>query len=299
MKHKKHPDQNLYHSIEEIGKGEFDIFHPTFYNDYFLPYLKGKPFVLTIHDMTPELYPQYFKCDDYQIIMKRKLASLANAIVAVSENTKQDIIRILGVPEEKVHVVYHGCSLPVSHEVCSPFRFPYILYIGDRRGYKNFIPFVQQIAPLLKQHEELHVVCTGHPFNDSEKRLFQEHGVSKMFVNRWAKTDAELFNLYHHAQCFIYPSDYEGFGIPILEAYQADCPVLLNQASCFPEIAKDAAVYFKINSENNDLTEKIEDVLSMSSNERASLLSKQRTRLADFSWEKSAQRLTQIYKSII
>ena len=97
-------------TIEELQKGEYDIFHPTFFDDYFLPYLKGKPFVLTIHDMIPELYPLFFRPDDIHIILKRKLAPLAKAIIAVSENTKQDIVRILGIPEEKIHVVYHGCS---------------------------------------------------------------------------------------------------------------------------------------------------------------------------------------------
>ena len=77
-KHNDNKDINLIHSIEVLEKGEYDIFHPTYYSDYFLPYLKGKPFVLTIHDMTPELYPQFFKRDDFQIIMKRKKIQLKN-----------------------------------------------------------------------------------------------------------------------------------------------------------------------------------------------------------------------------
>lgn len=291
-------DINLIHSIEEIQKGEYDIFHPTYYNDYFLPYLKGKPFVLTIHDMTPELYPQYFNRDDFQIVMKRKLAPLASAIIAVSDNTKQDIVRILGVPEEIIHVVYHGCSFTSLQSSHSPYSFPYILYVGDRFGYKNFIPFVKQVSPVLKQHKGLHVICTGKPFKREEKELFKEFGISNLFINTWVKTDADLFSLYYHAECFIYPSDYEGFGIPILEAYQADCPVLLNRASCFPEIAKDAAMYFDINSNDNNLSECLEHFLLMSKYEKETLLTKQRTRLANFSWRKSAERLAKIYNSI-
>ena len=290
------PDKNINHSINMLKKGEYDIFHPTFFNDYFLPYLNGNPFVLTIHDMTPELYPQYFS-DDFQIVMKRKLASLANAIIAVSENTKLDIIRILGIPDNKVHVVYHGCSLPTLQVSQPPFNYPYILFIGDRRGYKNFIPFVNQLLPVLKQHEGLHVVCTGHPFNSNEIRMFKELGVSGLFVNYWAKSDADLYALYHFAECFVYPSEYEGFGIPILEAYKADCPVLLNRASCFPEIAKDAAIYFDINS-TNDLSKELGMVLSMNSNTKEEILSRQRARLTDFSWKKSAELMTQIYKSL-
>lgn len=291
-------DINLTNSIEELKKGEYDIFHPTFLDDYFLPYLKGKPFVLTIHDMIPELYPLYFRVDDIHIILKRKLAPLAKAIIAVSENTKKDIIRFLNIPEEKVFVVYHGCSFSSLQSSHAPYKFPYLLYVGDRFGYKNFIPFIYQVAPVLKRHKGMHVVCTGKPFKEEEKKVFKELGISKYFINTWARNDSELFSLYHHAECFIYPSDYEGFGIPILEAYQADCPVLLNHASCFPEIAKDAAIYFNIHSNDNNLSQRLEDFLSMSICEKETLLNKQRARLADFSWKRSAERLAQIYNSI-
>ena len=295
---KEYADINLTHSIEELQKGEYDIFHPTFFYDYFLPYLKGKPFVLTIHDMIPELYPQFYRPDDIHIIMKRKLAPLAKAIIAVSENTKKDIIRFLNIPEEKVYVVYHGCSFSSLQSSHSPYSFPYLLYVGDRFGYKNFIPFVKQVSPVLKQHKGLRVICTGKPFEKEEIILFKELGVSNLFINTWVKTDAELYTLYHHAECFIYPSDYEGFGIPILEAYQADCPVLLNRASCFPEIAKDAAIYFNINSNDNNLSESLENFLSMNKYEKETLLTKQRARLTDFSWKKSAEKLAYIYNSI-
>jgi len=295
---KEDADINLTHSIKELQKGDYDIFHPTFFNDYFLPYLKGKPFVLTIHDMIPELYPHFFKTDNIQRVMKHELAPLAKAIIAVSENTKKDIIRFLNIPEEKVYVVYHGCSFLTFQGSRSPYNFPYILYVGDRFGYKNFIPFVKQVSTVLKRHEGLHVICTGKPFTKEETNIFKELEVSKYFINTWAKTDKELYSLYHHAECFIYPSDYEGFGIPILEAYQADCPVLLNRASCFPEIAKDAAIYFNINSNDDTLSVILEDFLSMNKYEKEALLSRQRTRLAEFSWKKSAEELAKIYNSI-
>ena len=295
-RHREHSmDGNIRHSINLLKQGDFDVFHPTFFNDYFLPYLDGKPFVLTIHDMTPELYPNYFGRENPQIMMKRKLAPLASAIIAVSENTKRDIIRILGIPKEKVHVVYHGCSFPSAEEQTSPFNFPYILYVGGRGWFKNFIPFVRKSAPILKKHKDLHVVCTGKPFINEELKLFEELDLSSRFIRKFAATDLELSTLYHHAECFVYPSEYEGFGIPILEAWKSNCPVLLSHTSCFPEIAKDAAVYFH----DNDLAEKLEKILTMSVDEKAALLSKQRLRLADFSWKNSAAKLAQIYQSLI
>lgn len=290
---------NYIRTIKELKKGSFDIFHPTYYDDYFLSYLKGKPFVLTIHDMIPELYPQFFSKDDFQIRMKCKLAPLASAIVAVSETTKRDIIRILGVSEKKVHVVYHGCSFPEVRNVSAPYQFPYILYVGARRNYKNFTPFVRSIVPLLEKYKDLYVVCTGNPFDDKEKAFLDGLKVRNRFVQRWIKDDEELYSLYHYAVCFVYPSDYEGFGIPILEAYKADCPVVLNRTSCFPEIAQDAAVYFEMNSGDSDLSEQLERMLLMTEEDKTTLLSKQRIRLKAFSWERSAKKLVSVYESIL
>ncbi len=295
-----HSDKNIKMSIDMLKRGDYDVFHPTFFNDYFLPHLNRKPFVLTIHDMTPELYPQYFGRNNQQIVMKRKLASAADAIVTVSENTKQDVTRILGIPEEKIHVVYHGCSFPIPNEMTKPFAFPYILYVGGRGWFKSFLPFVRSTAPVLKRHEDIKVVCIGKPFTSEETKFFKELGLNGRFIRKYAETDQELSTLYHHALCFVFPSDYEGFGIPILEAYKSDCPVLLSDTSCFPEIAKDAAIYFKKdNSGNDNLAEKLEMILSMNNNERESLLVKQRTRLADFSWKNSAEKMARIYQSLL
>ena len=297
-KHKYYPEYNTNYVFEELDKGGFDIFHPTYYSDYFLTHLNGKPFVLTIHDMIPELYPQYYKADNIQIIMKRKLASLANAIIAVSENTKQDIIRILGIPEEKIHVVYHGCSLPTIKDTSSSFPFPYIIYVGARWTYKNFIPFVKSIAPILKRHHDLHIVCTGADFDDEEVSLFEELKIRDRIIHQWVKNDSELYGLYHHALCFVYSSEYEGFGIPILEAYQANCPVLLNRRSCFPEIAENAAIYFDLDANQNNFADVFEMFLKMGKDDRESLLEIQRQRLTHFSWEQSAKYLAQVYSTI-
>ena len=126
-----------------------------------------------------------------------------------------------------------------------------------------------------------------------------EYGVKDRFVSCWVKNDNVLYSLYHNALCFVYPSEYEGFGIPILEAFQADCPVLLNNASCFPEIAGDAAFYFDMNSNDSNLAEQLERLLSMSSEEKTHLLSKQRKRLSKYSWEDSAKKMDDVYQSVI
>ncbi|MBR1668767.1 MAG: glycosyltransferase family 4 protein [Bacteroidaceae bacterium] len=295
-----YPNGELNYSIKLLEGQEFDIFHPTFFSNYFLPYLGKKPFVLTIHDMIPELYPKQSLNDKFQIQMKKELAPLASVIVAVSENTKKDVIDILHVPEEKIHVIYHGCSFSQTNvsRISVNGQNPYILYVGQRKGYKRFDMFVQHATPFLNAHPDVVVICTGKDFDEQERMLFAECHVQSQFKHYWVSTDDDFFSLYHHALCFIYTSEYEGFGIPILEAYQADCPVLLNHASCFPEVAGDAAVYFHMDDKDSDLSEKLETIFSYSEKERQALLSKQRKRLTRYSWKKSAEQLANIYREI-
>lgn len=290
---------NKVKMVERLQKGDFDVFHPTFFQDYFVDHLNGKPFVLTIHDMIPELYPQFFREDDMQIVMKRKLAPLASAIVAVSERTKLDIMRFIDVPEDKIHVIYHGANFMKPTNDCSLFTFPYILYVGDRWGYKRFKDWMAFVAPFLKIHRDVKVVCTGKSFREDELTLMEELSVKDSFVQYFVKEDEDFYTLYHNAIAFVYTSEYEGFGIPILEAYQADCPVLLNHASCFPEVAGDAAVYFTMTERDSDFAEKLEMIYGFTPKEKDLLLAKQRERLKLYSWEKAARQLAGVYEAII
>ncbi len=294
-----YPNYNKYCTIEKLKKGDFDIFHPTFFDDYFLPYLNNKPFVLTIHDMIPERYQQYYGANDFQIIKKRKLAERANAIVSVSETTKSDIIKYLDIPSEKIHVIYHGCSFKRTNNPRRIIDSPYILYVGARDNYKNFIPFVYHSLPFLNNHPEFKIICTGASFSEEEKKLIASHSMKDRVIQHWIQSDEELFSLYHFAMCFVYPSEYEGFGIPILEAYTAECPVLLNNASCFPEIAGDAAIYFDMSSEHSDLSEKLEYINGLSALAKKALLDLQSKRLKTYSWSKSASQLYSVYQSLI
>ena len=108
-----------------------------------------------------------------------------------------------------------------------------------------------------------------------------------------------MLDLYHYALAFIYPSSYEGFGLPILEAYKADCPVLLNNASCFPEIAGDAAIFFNMNEKENNFEEQFETFYYLNGSERNELIKKQKERLKRYSWDKSAKKSAEIYQRFV
>lgn len=292
----KRPLINLFETESVLKKGDFDIFHPTFFDDYFLPFLGKKPFVITVHDMIPEI----FSIDKHQVEQKLAIIPKATHIIAVSERTKQDLVRIMHVPEEKVSVIYHGSDEePYTPSTTAPIAEEYILFVGTRYEYKNFKAFCKSCVGILKRHPQLKIVCTGVPFSPEEIQFFESLGIKERMVHKFVQTRQELFDLYHYALTFVYPSLYEGFGIPILEAYKADCPVMLNRASCFPEIAGDAAVFFDLNSEKSDFEEQFETLYRLTGDERGELIQRQRERMKLYSWSKSAAQLADVYKDVL
>ena len=284
---------NRSYAIHCLEEGRYDVFHPTFFDMYFMKHLHGKPFVLTVHDMIPELF---FKKGDMQIARKRELVKHAAHIIAVSENTKRDLVDLLHVPEQRITVIYHGAPEEVAYNKTPLFDFKYLLFVGHRTAYKNFCPMVRHLQSFLQHHQDLKLVCTEAPFSQKELAFFQELGIADRIVHFHA-TDEQLLTLYHHAECFIFPSIYEGFGIPILEAYMAGCPVVLNRKSCFPEIAQDVAIYFDMDETGSNLDEQLELLFSDSA-QRTSLLTRQTQRLKDFSWKKAATELAEVYERV-
>ena len=289
--------KNLTCSIEAIKKGDYDIFHPTFYDPYFLKYLNGKPFVLTVHDMISEIFKLK---ENKQSVWKKELIKSASHIIVVSKQTKQDLVNMMNVPESKISVIYHGAPDRQSVESNSVplVNTQYILYVGSRDGYKNFIPMLKELLPVLHSHRDLFVVCTGPEFTKEENTFFQQNHIQERLLHL-RPNDKGMQNLYEHAFCFIFPSLYEGFGIPILEAWQAKCPTLLNNTSCFPEIAKDAAIFFQLDDKGSNLTETIERFLRMEHEDREALIARQTERLKFFSWEKAAKELYEVYEKVI
>lgn len=286
---------NQAESKKIIKKGAFEIFHPTYYDSYFLNSLNGKKFVLTIHDMIHEIFPENFSKKDRTKELKKKLAFKAERIIAISESTKNDIIKFYpDLNPEKIDVVYHGnpfekAELSFS---ASEKNGPYILFTGQRGGYKNFTLFVKAVAPLLKKYN-LKLKCTGHSFNREEQELFDTLKISDRCECTFASDD-ELKKLYANALVFAFPSLYEGFGFPILEAFSCGCPVALSCASCFPEIAGDSAIYFDPNSET-DIRNKIENIIT-SESARSELIKKGFERAKTFSWQKCAAETSKVYE---
>lgn len=288
-------ERNSIFFKNKVLKRQFDLFVPTYYNSYFLDYIGTKPFVLTVYDMIHELFPEFFINDKMVVPNKKYLMEKATRIIAVSENTKKDIIKIYPhIDSSKIDVVYHGCSIEINKVKCEILPEKYILFVGTRAIYKNFIFLVQSITTLLKNDKDLHLICAGGgDFNFVEKELILELGLERQIIQKYFNED-ELGYFYNRAICFVFPSMYEGFGIPVLESMTCGCPVVLGKHSSFPEVAGDAGVYFDINS-THDLKDKI-SLLVHNESLRNEFSLKGHEQAKKFSWEKAASECLAVYK---
>ncbi|MFD2936554.1 glycosyltransferase family 4 protein [Spirosoma flavum] len=299
--HKVASALNRLYSLQRVRAGKFDVFHPTYYHRYFLDAIGKKPFVISFHDATSERFgKQYPEVGEGLYDLKKLLLRRADCIIAISEFSKQEILRFFPVEPEKIKVIYLGTTLGehslVPEQVAPPLQAPYLLYVGKRGLYKNFDGFYRAIQPVLKHHPDLHLICAGGgSFNRDEQTLFHASRLTNRIHYRPA-TDANLLSLYRHARAFVFPSLNEGFGIPVLEAFSGGCAVVLSNRSSLPEVGADAALYFDP-EDDDSIAETVErvvtdDVLN------ADLRRKGTERLRNFSCDKTARQTLDVYQSL-
>ena len=281
-------------------KEKFDVFHPTYNQTYFLNTIKNKPFVITIHDLIQEKfkhqYPEFG--EDTALFKNRKLLiAKCSKIIAVSENTRNDLVEFYNIPTSKIEVVYHGNSINEQNFYTGVLPFNnYILFVGRRKFYKNFQPFIEAIAPLILKEGDLSVVCAGGgEFNKNEHNLFRDLKIAGR-LTQVEITDELLSELYRKALFFVFPSLYEGFGIPILEAFGCSCPVVLSNTSSLPEIGGDAALYFDP-YDKDDMMDKVKSLL-YDEKLRDNLKEKGSARVKEFSWAQTAKGHFDVYRSL-
>lgn len=294
---------NQKYSIEKIKEGDYDIFHPSFFDTYFLKYLswiRNKPIVITIHDMIPEVYKDLYGTS-LQVEQKKQLIKYASYVVVPSENTKNDVVRILKFPEEKIKVIHWGADI-LSEQYLAKLKplvsYKYILFVGSRQKYKGFKVFLRQFMKVNQRHPNIHLICTGIPFNNEENKDIEKYNlkdkVFRIFVNQ-----KDLHSLYKYAEAFVYPSLYEGFGIPIYEAFSCHCPVFLNDASCFREVGGDAAIYFNQDINDSNFSEIFEQYFLNKDLLRDDLIRKESKYIKANTWERVAKQYSDFYHSIV
>ncbi|MCX7858322.1 MAG: glycosyltransferase family 4 protein [Deltaproteobacteria bacterium] len=294
---------NKVYSILKLSSTQYNVFHPTYYDPYFLSYIDKKPFVLTIHDMIHEKFPQFFSPRDKTPMQKRALAKRCSRIIVPSNSTKRDVVKILGIDESKIEVIYHGVVMEERKvgdlTPNSPPDLPekYILYVGSRKGYKNFTRFLTATSYVIRQLKDIFVICIGGgKFTNLERKLMQQLNVADRVIHLEVKSD-DLWIYYKNALMFVFPSLYEGFGLPILEAFACGCPVVLSDIQPFREIAVDAACYFDPESEES-IKSAVLRVLE-DAQLKASLIQAGKDRVKNFSWKQTAVKTREVYEKVI
>ena len=273
-----------------------DIIHKTYYYPERYPMSKGRS-VLTVYDMIHELFPENFSPNDRTSSYKYDAVNRADHVICISENTKVDLLRLWNIDPSKVSVVHLGFdSFDAADNEAFSFNIPmmnYILFVGARNGHKNFERVLKAFSSSQVLSSNFKLLCFGGgPFSTGETKKIHGLGVSKK-VTQLSGGDELLAKLYQNAELFIYPSIYEGFGIPPLEAMSAGCPVAASNISCIPEVCGSAVEYFDP-YDIDSIVCSLERVLG-DSKYRAELSALGRKQSDNFSWHKCAAETLEKY----
>lgn len=287
------------YSCYKINYEEYDVLHPTYYSTYFLKYKnKNKPWTITFHDMIHEILSNRFieLKNDSLINNKNILVNKSNKLIAISECTKADMVNYYNINPDRIKVIYHGApfEIPTSYNKLDN-NGTYILFVGKRSNYKNFNFFIKSIAEILIKYKVNLLCLGGGSFNNEELELIKRLRV-KNLVKYENLTNENLPDFYKNAIAFIFPSLYEGFGLPILEAFTCDCPCILSETGSLPEIGANAALYFNPESTDslvNAMTKLLDD-----SDQRVNMIKLGKKRLLDFNWEITAKKTLDFYQNL-
>lgn len=285
-------------SRKQLKKFKPDILHETYYSSNTISYGKEK-LIITVYDMIHELFPSCFNSSDKTSQIKRKAIDRADHIICISENTRQDLIRLFGIDKEKTSVVPLGVSLNSKQNNLKIKRKKgYILYVGSRVGYKNFRNLIFAYSKNKELNNQYDLIAFGGgEFTLDEKTLFKEVGLNENKVIHESGTDEKLVSFYSDASLFVYPSLYEGFGIPPLEAMSLNCPVACSNSSSMPEVVGNAAAFFdpkSVKSISSAIQSVLEDV-----SYKDLLISRGQNRIKHFSWDSCSQKTYEIYQKVI
>lgn len=283
-----------------IARFQPDIIHETYYSESnFRPSDARR--VLTVYDLIHERYPDLFVNSEGTTRPKRLAANRADHVICISESTRRDLITFCGVPEERTSVVYLGVDVDFVQATTPTRQYhlrQFLLYVGARGGYKNFERFVRAFSRSTRLRNDFDVLCFGGgPLQPGEQAVIANAGLRPDQVVQLGGGDEILAALYQQAAAFVYPSLYEGFGIPPLEAMAVGCPVICSDSSSLPEVVGEAAETFDPLDENA-MQAAMEHVLE-SPSRCSALVEAGRTRYKHFTWEKCAQETEAIYRSLL
>lgn len=281
-----------------LKKYDIDVFYSP---DGYASLKTDVPTIMVTHDLAYIHYPEYSQKRHIRYLKKRvpKFHDKASKIIAVSETTKKDIIKQLNVEPDKILVAYN--ALPAKdpiEEIESPFSFPYILYLGAIHPRKNILNLVKAYELFVENnpHSNLRLVLAGRKAwdNDSLDNYVNKSPVRSKIIFTGMVSESMKHNLYKNAELFCYVSLFEGFGIPVLEAFSYNIPVITSKNTSMQEIAQNSAICV-----NPYMVDKIAEAIQTIVYDPIlinNLISSGKKQLNRFNWDDSSKT---IYKAIL
>ena len=290
--------------LSRVVRGKSDVIH--FPNQNFARYafIFKNPFIITVHDLVRFSFSFAEEKIIMRILLKLDIRGIKRAshIIAVSQNTRDDLIKYLKIPDDKISVIYNG----IDHSVFKPYKVklldkPYILYVGSERPRKNLGQLFEAFAKLKDEFPELQLVKIGIAGRspkyrrDTMKKL-ASLGITGRVTFIGYASESDLAHYYSSALLLAYPSLYEGFGLPPLEAMACGCPVITSNTSSLPEVVGEAGIMVDPH-DTDSLAQAMRQVLT-DSELRDNMIRKGLEQSKRFSWEKAAEQTLEVYNKV-
>lgn len=287
-----------------------DVFHSTHYN---APIFARCKIISTVHDLIHLIFPEYLSSKlgfYYAKFMFKTCVNKSRKIISVSENTKKDMIRMLGADAKKIDVIYEAVDkniVRVEDEILKQkvrekysINGSYVLYVGSLRYHKNVVRLIESFCDIKKDKSIVQKLVLGGRLDKKAgeiKKILSREDVKQNVCYIGEVENIDLSTLYSMADIFVFPSLYEGFGLPPLEAMACGTCVCASNAGSIPEILKDAALYFDP-YDKSDISRVIFRLIK-DKELRASLVSKGYNVVKDFSWETAARETIKVYEQVL
>ncbi|MGB0864426.1 MAG: glycosyltransferase family 4 protein [Saprospiraceae bacterium] len=297
-----------FRMTKDIDRNEIDIYHGLTHELPFGIHRSKVKSIVTVHDLIFKIYPHQYKPIDRKIYdWKLKYAcKAADKILAISEHTKRDIIKYYGTSPDKIEVIHQSCSDDFFNkkseteiqEISKNHQLPkeYLLYVGSIIERKNLLTLVKSL-PLLEHKMPLVVIGGGKEYKNLVLKYIQENQLQKQVIFLKNVANEDLPAIYQKAKVFVYPSLYEGFGIPIIEAIFSQTPVVTTRESALPEAAGEFSYYIK-GTDANELAQTINGILNNKTETEERITKSLKYAEQHFLPVVTAQKLHQLYLSV-
>lgn len=281
-----------------IKKINPSIFHFTDFNNFYLNETKIKK-ITTVYDLIHEKFEKLYKLPKDYKVKKKIFLKKMDHIICISNNTKKDLIDFYNIDENKINVVHLGIIQEKEEklkEIQLEPKKPFILFVGSRKRYKNFLGFLKAFSLSKNLINDFDIVCFGNQLFSEEENLAIDNLKLRENMYLVMGDDNELNNYYKNAELFIFPSLYEGFGLPMLEAMKNGCAISCSNTSSLQEIGEGVADFFSPNDEESILNS-LKKVL-YSKDYQKKLIKNGYNKVSKFSWNNCAKSTLEVYKKV-